>query len=168
MVMKSCVLLLSALLAQDSDHRVRELVAALDDDSIETREKASSNLLAAGEAAIPALRAALESPQGAETKGRIADLLQRLDAGRCRREFQGGEIANGLCAALRLREDGPSALVVQVEIMNVGGETRPICPIRWWDLDLPADRFVSNLSLGRLSVTPLSGQAPQNPKRRRL
>ena len=166
--MKSCVILLSALLAQDTDRRVRERVAALDDDSIETREKAASDLLAVGEPAVPALRAALESPQGAETRARIADILHRLDAGRRRREFKGGEIVSGLGAALRLRRDGPFTLVIQAEIMNVTEKARPLYPIRWWDLSVPGDRFVSNLSEGLLEVTPLSGQVLKDPKRRRL
>jgi hypothetical protein len=163
--MRFILLLGPALLAGTP---VDELVSALDDESIEVREKAAAGLVALGEPALPALRSALEKTRDAETRGRIEDVLHRLETGRRRREFRGGEAAGGLCAALRLREEDPSTLRVQVEFMNVGEERRSFAPIRWWNLRVPGDGFVSNLSEALLEVKSLSGQPIPEPRRRRL
>jgi hypothetical protein len=62
--------------------RVARLVAELDGDQFEGREKATKELQELGEAAEPALRAALEAQPSAELRRRAQSLLTRLDPGR--------------------------------------------------------------------------------------
>lgn len=57
---------------------IAKLVAALDADSFEEREKASKELAALGKAAEPALKAALAAKPSAEAKQRIGQLLEGL------------------------------------------------------------------------------------------
>jgi len=170
--MKPLALLSWALLAAsspgDEEHQVRKLLPALEDDSVERRDKAAAGLFALGEPAVPALRAALETSLSPEARARIGDVLHRLEAARLRRDSKGGEVQDGLCATLRLLEEGPSGLMLQVEVMNVSEKARPFIPIKWWNLRLPGDVFLSNLSEATIEVKPLSGQSLQPPRRGRL
>lgn len=56
-----------------------QLVADLDDDSFEVRERATQRLAELGETARPALRRVLAKPPSPETKWRAEDLQRRLD-----------------------------------------------------------------------------------------
>ena len=160
--------LLAASSPGDEERQVRELLPALEDDSIERREKAVAGLLDLGERAAPALRAALEAVTSPEARGRIGDVLRRLDAGRRRKEFRGGEVQKGLAAAVRIVDADPSTILVQVEVMNVGEDDAAFAPIQWWNLQLPHARFVSNLSEGLLEIRQLSGEPCGEPLRARL
>jgi RNA polymerase sigma factor (sigma-70 family) len=61
------------------EKRIARLVAQLDSDDFGTREKATSELEAVGEAAVPALRAALAGRPSAELRVRCDGLLAKLD-----------------------------------------------------------------------------------------
>jgi WD40 repeat protein/LmbE family N-acetylglucosaminyl deacetylase len=56
------------------------LVAELDDDRFEVREKAAHDLEALGKAAVPALRTALADRPSAEVRRRVRPMLERLEA----------------------------------------------------------------------------------------
>src|SRR5689334_3959881 len=72
------VVLVLALLPQDTG--VRELVQKLEDDRVETREKAQKDLSAMGEAALPLLREVVESPQSSgELKLRAAATIRDIE-----------------------------------------------------------------------------------------
>jgi HEAT repeat protein len=58
--------------------RVKELVAQLDDDDFDTREKATAELTKLGEAVAPGLRKVLEEKVSAEVRQRIASVLEKL------------------------------------------------------------------------------------------
>jgi WD40 repeat protein len=62
-----------------SEATTRPLILDLDNDSFEKREEATKRLRALGEAAEPALRAALEVPLSAEQKRRLQGLLAGMD-----------------------------------------------------------------------------------------
>jgi hypothetical protein len=163
-----CWALLAASHPGDEDVRLQERVQALEDDSIEHREKAAADLLALGPAALPALRAALEISSAPEARARIEDILHRLEESRRRREFRGGEIQEGLGAAVRIVQTDPAVFVVQVEIMNVDDAGRPFFPVQWWSLMLPRERFATNLAEGVLMVQQLSGPPLGEVQRDRL
>jgi RNA polymerase sigma factor (sigma-70 family) len=61
------------------EKQVRRLIAELDDDDFEVREKASAALAKLGSAAAPALRAALKTTTSAEPRRRLEALLTKLD-----------------------------------------------------------------------------------------
>jgi WD40 repeat protein len=64
--------------ATDADFKkARQLIAGLDSDSFEAREKASRQLEALGGAAVPALREALAAKPSAEARRRLETLLAR-------------------------------------------------------------------------------------------
>jgi hypothetical protein len=66
--------------AAPPDGRVRELVARLDADAFADREAAGRELRALGEAAAPALRAAVRAGLSAEQTRRVTELLAAADA----------------------------------------------------------------------------------------
>jgi HEAT repeat protein len=76
----------------DDQARLARAVKSLGDDNFDTREKATEDLLAAGRAAIPFLRAAQND----------ADLEVRRRVDRCLEALQTGEIAAQMSAAARL------------------------------------------------------------------
>src|ERR1051325_11148315 len=94
------LVLLAVLPLQDPEPRVASLVAQLDDDAAEVRERATAELLKIGKEGVPDMRGALEGSRSAETKARIEQLLQVLH--RPQRKEGGATIA-GLCAALRVK-----------------------------------------------------------------
>jgi hypothetical protein len=153
-----CLALLALSPPGDENVKVQELVLALEDDSIECREKAAAGLLDLGPGALPALRAALEASPGPEAQARIGDVLHRLERTLRRREFRGGEVQGGLGAAVRIVQPDPAVFVVQIEFMNVGDASRPFFPVRWWSLILPQGRFATNLAEGVLEIRQLSGE----------
>jgi WD40 repeat protein len=59
----------------DDPKRVAKLIAALDDDDFEVRDKASKDLRNLGRLVAPSLRAALETKPSAEARSRLQDLL---------------------------------------------------------------------------------------------
>jgi hypothetical protein len=59
--------------------QVARLIAELDDDTFEAREKASAALAKLGGEAVPAMRAALKDTASAEARRRLEALLARLD-----------------------------------------------------------------------------------------
>lgn len=145
-----------------------ELVAALEDDSIERREQAAADLLALGPEALPELRAALDTASDPESRARLGDLVHRLGAGKRQREFQGGEIQGGFRAALRKVDSDPSTLRIEIEIRNVGEGVATFVPVRMWNLLLPWERFGSNLSEGTLTIRQRSGDSCGQPATGRL
>ncbi|HVS38879.1 MAG TPA: PQQ-binding-like beta-propeller repeat protein [Gemmataceae bacterium] len=62
----------------DAD-RIARLLAGLDSDDFEAREKASGELAKLGDLAEPALRRALEGKPSAEARQRLEELVRRLD-----------------------------------------------------------------------------------------
>jgi WD40 repeat protein len=60
--------------------RVARLIADLDSDGFETRERAAKGLEELGEAIGPALRKALEGEQSAEVRRQVEQLLEKLDS----------------------------------------------------------------------------------------
>jgi RNA polymerase sigma factor (sigma-70 family) len=64
------------------DKQTTRLIAALDDDSFEARERASAELAKLGGAVEPALRRALERPPSAEARRRLEALLAKLEGAR--------------------------------------------------------------------------------------
>jgi WD40 repeat protein len=58
--------------------RVAKLIADLDNDEFDVRQKASDDLEALGAAVVPALRAALEKDPSAEVRNRLTALLEKL------------------------------------------------------------------------------------------
>jgi WD40 repeat protein len=67
--------------SEDDARRIARLIKELDNDDYATREKASEELQAIGEAAVPALRKTLERPASAEVGRRAEDVLTRLKDG---------------------------------------------------------------------------------------
>jgi hypothetical protein len=61
------------------EKRIARLIADLDDDDFEVREKASESLRQLNELAGPAMRQALEKTSSAEVRRRLERLLERLD-----------------------------------------------------------------------------------------
>jgi hypothetical protein len=59
------------------EKRLRPLIAKLDDDSFEAREKAQSELESIGEDAVPALRKALAGAPSAEVRRRMESILKK-------------------------------------------------------------------------------------------
>jgi uncharacterized protein (TIGR03067 family) len=62
--------------------RIERLIADLDDERFDVREKATRDLEALGEGAVPALRKTLAGKPSLEAWRRLIDLLDRLDGGR--------------------------------------------------------------------------------------
>jgi hypothetical protein len=62
-----------------SAERIAKLIADLDDDDFEVREKASAGLRILDKAAESAMRQALEKTKSAEVRNRLEKLLERLD-----------------------------------------------------------------------------------------
>ncbi len=60
------------------EKRIGELIAKLDDDDFDAREKATTELAKLGEAAGPILRKALEDASSAEARKRLSRLLDKL------------------------------------------------------------------------------------------
>ncbi len=65
------LLLLAAPSGAQDEARIRDLVRQLEDDSVETRERAQKELVAAGPAALPALRKALADAGDAADRGEL-------------------------------------------------------------------------------------------------
>jgi hypothetical protein len=61
-----------------ADLGISKLIAQLDDDDFDVREKATKDLMAMGQAAEPLLRQSLQNKPSAEAKGRIERILARL------------------------------------------------------------------------------------------
>jgi hypothetical protein len=57
-----------------------QLIAELDRDSFDVREKAARELQQAGKAALPALRKARENPPSQEVRRRVEQLLEKLES----------------------------------------------------------------------------------------
>jgi hypothetical protein len=78
--MRTFLLALAALGVFGQDEaRLRELVRALDDDSIDAREEAQAELVRMGEAKLPALRE-LERRETGERRNRILEVIRRIEA----------------------------------------------------------------------------------------
>lgn len=154
--------LLAALPLQDPQNRVASLVARLDDDAGEVRERATAELLKLGRDAVPDLRVAREGSRSAETKARIEHVLQSLD--RLPRK-DGGTTVAGLSAILRVKSADATSLVLEVEIRNVDDEARPFSPIFLWNKALPHQRFASNVSEATIEMTQRSGERPKTVRR---
>ena len=74
------LLSLALLLALPQDARIRELLERLEDDRAETRELAQKELSALGEAALPALREAVESARSSgELKLRAGAAIREIE-----------------------------------------------------------------------------------------
>jgi hypothetical protein len=144
------------------------LLATLDDDQIERREAAQAQLVALGRPAVPALQAAFAAPMSSEARLRLGEVLHGLLPRDPTDSWTGGEVQGDLSAAVRVSGQDSSGIVLEVEIRNVGRAPAGFVPIRWWNLSLPTESFVSNLSEGRMEVRPISGPYPGRVERSRL
>src|SRR6185436_19365839 len=74
------LLLLLLFVLQAQDQGLRELIQRLEDDRAESREKAQKEIVALGEAAIPALKAVVDSVQSpGELKLRAAAVIREIE-----------------------------------------------------------------------------------------
>jgi hypothetical protein len=155
------VILLAAL--QDGAQRLRELVQALGDDSIEVREKASEELSSLGESAILPLREASRTTPSPEVRARIGEVLSRIDQEKRRRDYRGGTPVGGLGATLRWAQGEPGgAAVLELEIVNLAREDRPFFAAESWDTSWPDETEGSTASEGALRVRRRDGQEPRS------
>ncbi len=70
----------ASALAPEEEARARELVAAMDQDDVQVREKAEADLAAMGTKILPSLRAVLETAKlSLEQKGRVESLIESLE-----------------------------------------------------------------------------------------
>jgi hypothetical protein len=69
--------LVLGLLLSPQDSKVQDLLAKLDDDSIEVRAAAAAALTDMGKAALPALKSALAAARG-EIKDRLAEIVRKI------------------------------------------------------------------------------------------
>jgi hypothetical protein len=112
-------------LAATDPGKTGRLIADLDNDEFEVREKAMKGLETLGDAAEPALRRALEENPGPDVRRRLEELLGKLDGNGRLRETRAVELlermgtaeARALCARLaagaaeaRLTQEGKAAL----------------------------------------------------------
>src|SRR5207244_4307264 len=78
--------------APPDDKRIARLIADLDGDDFDTRERAAREVAAIGEAAEPALRKALAGDPSAELRRRAEEVLRQIDPS------QAGEVVRGVRA----------------------------------------------------------------------
>jgi hypothetical protein len=154
--------LLGSLALEDPGDRVASLVARLDDDSAEIRERATAELLRLGRPALPDLERALERHPSAEAMARIEQLIKEL--GKPKRVGGGATVA-GLSAALRVKAADATSMVLEAEITNVDDAARPFTPICLWNKTLPHQRFASNAAEATIEMTQRSGERPKAVRR---
>jgi len=135
-----------------------ELLRDLSDESIQIRERASAELHRRGEELRDLLVKSRDRTADVETRGRLNDLLRRLDADERIRRFGGANRVAGFAASLRSDlwfGSGPFRLTL--EVMNVGGGTQEFPGIAAWDVELPDQDLRGQGSEGRLSVKRFIG-----------
>jgi len=148
-------------LGQDAS-RVAELISALEDDSIEVRDAAESDLVRLGEAARAPLERARREASIVEVSARIDDILTRIELDRRRRGFAGGAAVGGLSAGLRVREDKlKSKLRLTLEVMNVEPASRDLALVDTWNSRLPGVSSTSSAAQAGFVVLQISGERPQ-------
>lgn len=142
-----------------------ELIERLDDESIEVREQAAEALIRWGEASRAPVHEAIARTQNAEVRGRLNDVLRKLDAGKRRREFRGGNVVRGIGARLEVARDMEGEdFIVTVEITNLGPDRQTIEPMGAWNKYLPGEfHDVSNARAG-ITISQLSGDPPEGRK----
>jgi len=146
---------------QDGAQRLRDLVQALGDDSIEVREKASDELSALGEWAILPLRESSRTTPSPEIRARIGEVLARIEREKRRRDYRGGSAVAGLGATLRWSKGEPGgAAVLELEIVNLSSEDRPFFAIESWDTSWPDETQGTTASEGALEVRRRDGRSP--------
>jgi hypothetical protein len=150
--------ILLSLLVLQAEPPVSTLVERLGDDSIEVREKATSDLLALGEGRRTAIEKALKDTTAPEVAARLRTILGKFDMDRRRREFKGGTIVEDLGATLICTYDADlHQLSVTLELANLGTTARPIVAIDSWDISLPRNTSSSSSSEGQVLVKQLKG-----------
>jgi hypothetical protein len=143
---------------QDGADRVRDLVQALGDDSIEVREKAADDLSSMGESARTPLEVSLRSTQSPEVRARIGEVLARIDQEKRRREYRGGAPVGGLGATLRrVRGEPGGAAVFELEIVNLGPGDHPFFGVESWNFSWPDETEGSTAAEGALEVRRRGG-----------
>jgi hypothetical protein len=163
------MLLLLALSSAPQDEPIPELLRALGDDAVEVREKASAELFALGEPARSALEKAGRDATSAEIRGRLQDVLRRLDADKRRREFKGGKVLDDLGARLTITQDKEARLlIVSFEVMNLGAIDKKLVPLRDWNLHLPHYSNSYSGAEGEIRIEQLKGDAGEGRYSSRL
>ncbi len=99
--------------------RVRELVAALDSDDFDTRDKANKDLESLGEQAEAALKDAAKAATSDEVKGRIEELLANLTKG----TVTSGQVVRSLRAVSVLERIGTPAAKQLLDKLATGDPT---------------------------------------------
>jgi WD40 repeat protein len=101
------------------DKRVARLVADLDSDDFDTREKATREIVTMGEQAGPALRAALAGQPSAELRRRAEEILRKIDPA------QSGDAVRGVRAVELLEYVGtPEAKKLLAELAKGAPQAR--------------------------------------------
>jgi len=161
MVMR-LVLSLLALTAgspQDEEERLKGLVSSLQDDAIEVREKAVEELVVLGDQIVPSLQLLLTKETNVEARGRIRGALDRIEANKCRREFKGGKISNGLGALLDGKMDKEAdAFLLRLQIINLSAQSNSFVLIRGWNKVFPDEIDYSTRSQAAIVVRQLTGE----------
>jgi len=149
----------AALEAQETPAAVEGLLRALDDDSIEVRQKATEELERLGEEARPALVRRRSEAFSLEVRSRIGEILGRLDTAKRLKEFKGGKPVCGFSARLEVKEDPEDGTVLfKAEFMNVGPAAAGFVPIQSWNTSLPGSSSSSSHSRAQLRVKALDGE----------